>query len=422
MPRRLNEQDTGELHLSLHNCALNHSCVLFKPVKFLQLDIISSCFSSFRVSMSLSCDPGSSQDVASLVYTNTGLPPGATLTNTYVITEQEQPVSIRKYIQDVSIVTPDINIKPGRVHLCCKSCDYKTFHKHALERHVQAVHDKIKFYQCSRCEYRTGHSSALKRHESKVHEKNSQIAYVCDICDYQTVHKSALKRHVANRHEKETQITHACSICDYKTTYEFALQRHYTTVHLKEGVYECGQCEYNTVHKHALDRHVKMVHEKPANLSCVHCDYKSAHKSSLRLHYATVHESKDTYKCDKCGYETLYKTALNRHQSTVTCGLGDNRVMGAATLSSRVSVPSVDLKPPVEDPLDVKHQIMFDAKDQTIVIQSPGISVTGVPGELLPFSLPQLPVRLGQLGELPVRLGEALGDTVHLVREGEVNI
>ena len=382
--------------------------------------------------MSLSCDPGSGQDVASLVYTNTGFPPGAALTNTYVITEQEQPVSIRKYIQDINIVHPaPVSIKPGRVHLCCKSCDYKTFHKHALERHVQAVHDKIKFYQCSRCEYRTGHSSALKRHESKVHEKSSQIAYICDICDYQTVHKSALKRHVANRHEKETQITHACSICDYKTTYEFALQRHYTTVHLKEGVYECGQCEYNTVHKHALDRHVKMVHEKPANLSCVHCDYKSAHKSSLRLHYATVHESKDTYKCDKCGYETLYKTALNRHQSTVTCGLGESRVMGAATLSrnincqsqmSRASVPSVDplkLDPldhlkPVEE-LDVKHQIMFDAKDQTIVIQSPGISVTG---ELLPFSLPGPGVTTVQL---PVRLGEALGDTVHLVKEGEVN-
>merc|ERR1719468_1127226 len=104
--------------------------------------------------------------------------------------------------------------------------------------------------------------------------------------------------------------------------------------------------------------------------------------------------------------------------------------MGAATLDKNINyhnhvahvpVPSsADFKPGEE--LDVKHQIMFDAKDQTIVIQSPGISVTGVPGELLPFSLPQLPVRLGQLGELPVRLGEALGDPMHLVREGEVNI
>ena len=374
--------------------------------------------------MSLSCDPGSGQDVAPLVYTNAVLPPGATLTNTYVIAETDQPVSIRKYIQDINITNPaPVASKSGRVHLCCKTCDYKTFRKHALERHVQAVHDKVKFYQCSRCEYRTGHSSALKRHESKVHEKNLQVAYICDICEYQTVHKSALKRHVANRHEKDTQITHACSICDYKTTYEFALQRHYTTVHLKEGVYECGQCEYNTVHKHALDRHVKMVHEKPANLSCVHCDYKSAHKSSLRLHYATVHESKDTFKCDKCGYETLYKTALNRHQSTVTCGLGDTRVMGAATLDrnincqshvSHVSVPSsADFKPGEE--LDVKHQIMFDSKDQTIVIQSPGISVTG---DILPFSLPGPGVTAVQL---PVRLGEALGDTVQLVRGGQVN-
>ena len=402
--------------------------------------------------MSLAYEPGSGQDLTSLVYTATGLAQEEALatSNTYVIAEQQQPVSIRRYIQEINTGPAPLqtNLKPGRVTLSCKSCDYKTFHKHALDRHVQAVHDKVKFYQCSRCEYRTGHSSALKRHESKVHEKNSQISYICEICDYQTVHKSALKRHVANRHEKDTQIAHACSICDYKTTYEFALQRHYTTVHLKEGVFECGQCEYNTVHKHALDRHVKMVHEKPAHLSCVHCDYKSAHKSALRLHYATVHESKDTYKCDKCGYETLYKTALNRHQSTVMCGQGD-RVMGAATLDrsgqshvtgpvSHVSVPSsVEFKPLVTEELDVKHQILFDAKDQTIVIQgpvtgpSPGrteqpslISVINSP-PLLPFSIPgpgvtavQLPVmREGAQGVDY----QAIGDTVHYDRGGVVN-
>lgn len=218
-----------------------------------------------------------------------------------------------------------------QIKLCCHRCDYKSFHKNALDRHIQAVHDKVKLYECDRCDYKTGHGSALKRHVGKLHEKDSQLIFACEVCDYHTVHKSALKRHVANRHQQASQVRHQCSICEYSTTYEFALERHISTVHLKEGAFECTLCEYNTVHKHALDRHIKMVHEKPAHLACEVCNYKTAHKSALKMHFATAHELKETYKCVKCGYETLYKTALHRHMTTVTCGQGE-KVSGAGSL------------------------------------------------------------------------------------------
>jgi len=205
-------------------------------------------------------------------------------------------------------------------HLSCSQCDYKSFHRSALERHIQAVHDKCKVYECEKCDYKTGHASALKRHQNKIHDKSSQTVFACDECDYTTVHKSALKRHTANRHEKDCQTYHKCSACEYKTTYEFALERHISSVHLKEGSLKCSHCEYVTFHKHALDRHVKTVHEKTPNLSCELCPFKTAQKSALRMHFATVHEDKECFKCTKCGYTTLYKTALQRHQSTVDCG------------------------------------------------------------------------------------------------------
>jgi len=217
------------------------------------------------------------------------------------------------------------------VKLSCHRCEYKSFHRNALDRHIQAVHDKVKLYECDRCDYKTGHGSALKRHIGKLHEKGSQLIFACDICDYHTVHKSALKRHVANRHQTASQVRHQCSVCEYSTTYEFALERHVSTVHLKEGTFNCDMCEYNTVHKHALDRHIKMVHRKPAHLACEACDYKTAHKSALKMHFATAHEQKETFKCGKCGYETLYKTALHRHMTTVQCGQGE-KVCGAGSL------------------------------------------------------------------------------------------
>ena len=290
---------------------------------FADLFEISKSLVTYKMSLAYNTNDG--KDFVTIVYTQDS-----------VIVEPAP--SFRKYIQEIDSTASysGKHVNKEKSTLQCKSCDYKTYHKHALDRHVQAVHDKLKFYQCSRCDYKTSHSSALKRHESKVHERNSQVMYVCEACDYQTIHKSALKRHIANRHQKDTQTVHECSICDYRTTYEFALQRHCSTVHLKEGLYECSLCEYSTVHKHALDRHVRMVHEKPAHLACEHCDFKTAHKSALRMHYATAHEFKDTYKCDKCGYETLYKTALNRHQTTVMCSHEEKATSG--TLDSHNNI------------------------------------------------------------------------------------
>jgi len=286
----------------------------------------------------------------------------------------EPPTQIKKYVDGLmsnvmvtegsSHMSETVHVSTGanmsmvkeRVILACHRCDYKTFHRHALDRHIQAVHDKVKLYQCQRCDYKTGHASALKRHQSKVHDKSMQMIYACEACDYHTIHKSALKRHTANRHQKASQVLHQCSVCEYSTTYEFALERHISTVHLKEGAFECNMCEYNTVHKHALDRHVKMVHEKPPHLSCDMCDYKTAHKSALKMHFATVHEAKDTHKCEKCGYETLYKTALHRHQTTVVCGQGE-KVSGAGSLNKQS-----------QNNMILQHKMQQPAKSEVIEV------------------------------------------------------
>ena len=340
------------------------------PAQFHHAIFIADIMSLPGVTQDLVTDGG----VATIqVYTQNNIDMLHIPTSTQIITEP--PVHIAKYLQDINSQSniqhcEQASITKERTPISCKACDYKTFYKHAFDRHMKTVHDKLKFYQCLKCDYKTSHNSALKRHESKVHDKSSQDLYRCPDCDYTTVHKSAVKRHIANRHQRDNQTLHECSICDYSTTYEFALQRHCTTVHLKEGVYECEMCEYNTVHKHALDRHIRMVHEKPATLSCDQCDYKAAHKSSLRLHLATVHYCKQTYKCDKCGYETLYKTALNRHQSTVVCGQGE-KVTGAAALDRLAQTnvthvimdPADDVKKFTITSKVPKQQVLYESKD-----------------------------------------------------------
>lgn len=226
---------------------------------------------------------------------------------------------------------------------CCDRCGYMSPHKHAIERHTQAVHDRLKLYECSSCAYKTSHGSAFKRHIAKIHNRCVQETFSCDTCDYQTLHKSALKRHQAQKHNRDGLVSYKCSACDYSSTYEFALGRHMSTVHLKQGALGCPLCDYSTVHKQSLERHVKVVHEKVRSHACHLCEYRSAHRAALKMHVATVHDSKEAFRCETCGFETLYKTALARHKSTVTCGSGCKGV-GAGNLMKQEDNSRTTLK------------------------------------------------------------------------------
>ena len=75
--------------------------------------------------------------------------------------------------------------------------DRRTTTKASLNKHVRAVHDKVKAFSCQLCAYKSSSSSCLKNHVNTAHLKQ---VFACDKCDFQTHSVYAIKRHQKLKH------------------------------------------------------------------------------------------------------------------------------------------------------------------------------------------------------------------------------
>jgi len=114
----------------------------------------------------------------------------------------------------------------------CPHCDYQATQKGTLKRHIQSVHDGIK-YPCLHCDYQATQEGSLKRHIQNVHDGiksvHDGIKYPCLHCDYQATEKGTLKRHIQSVHDG---IKYPCPHCDYQATTKGSLKRHIQSKHV----------------------------------------------------------------------------------------------------------------------------------------------------------------------------------------------
>jgi len=71
----------------------------------------------------------------------------------------------------------------------CPHCDYKCNARH-LEKHVRAIHDKIRDQQCPHCEFKCGQSGDLVEHVRSIHDQR------CPKCEFKTSRTDNLTRHL----------------------------------------------------------------------------------------------------------------------------------------------------------------------------------------------------------------------------------
>ncbi|XP_053623366.1 zinc finger protein 468-like [Plodia interpunctella] len=102
----------------------------------------------------------------------------------------------------------------SRSHLppqfACSTCDYVTWHKHDLAKHV-LIHTGNKRYQCEYCTASYYTSSNLSSHIRRFHEKIKR--YPCALCDMRFYDTTKLNRHLDSHNDVkrfECEVCHSC--------------------------------------------------------------------------------------------------------------------------------------------------------------------------------------------------------------------
>ena len=167
----------------------------------------------------------------------------------------------------------------------CELCDAKFSYKCLLNRHIKAVHDKIRDFKCDLCDYTCSDKYHLPQHIKAVHDKIRNIK--CELCSHEFSCSSNLNQHIKQVHDK---------IRDFK----------------------CGNCDYTCFTTSHLNQHIKTVHDKIRDFKCDLCDYTCSDKSSLKIHIKRIHKNIRDFKCENCDYECSSSSDLKKHIQVCT--------------------------------------------------------------------------------------------------------
>ena len=193
------------------------------------------------------------------------------------------------------------NFKETKV---CIECNKTARSYKSLIKHISVHRTKyIKLLFCVDCGYKAENQKELKSHNSDVHETTIEKGEKrsCPLCDYQTEWgKSHLDRHIRAIHDRIKDFK--CPFCEISCSQKGNLRLHIDQVHKNIRKFSCDQCDYKSNFKNDIAKHKKSVHEKTKDIQCKSCSFSTTLNSYLNIHVRTVHgESRKEHLCTHCG-------------------------------------------------------------------------------------------------------------------------
>ena len=141
----------------------------------------------------------------------------------------------------------------------CNDCGALFRGKSLLQRHIIAVHLKLKPYKCDQCRKSFAQKGCLKTHIIGVHQENETLK--CKHCNIKFSTKYVLASHVKKVHLKlKPPKKVVCNECDAHFEHKQHLEYHMNQVHLNIKPYECNFCEEAFFIKGHLKIHLKKYH------------------------------------------------------------------------------------------------------------------------------------------------------------------
>ncbi|KAL0853064.1 hypothetical protein ABMA27_012839 [Loxostege sticticalis] len=139
----------------------------------------------------------------------------------------------------------------------CTICDETFRDYYQKQKHLLAVHgEKQKEYKCNFCSRSFVTSSNLRSHERRNHIKSQ--TYTCDVCDYTSFSKDSLTRHlICHTDEKNFK----CQVCKKTYARKKTLTEH-MRIHNNDRRFPCQYCDRAFIQKCSLKGHMKTHHKK----------------------------------------------------------------------------------------------------------------------------------------------------------------
>lgn len=174
--------------------------------------------------------------------------------------------------------------KHGEKKFMCDLCGVTKNTKASLEIHVRMIHAEEK-YLCDTCSKEYKSKISLKLHILRDHSQTPiDMNIKCNSCDYKTYSRTNLLRHMRNHHDpnhmkpvctecgqnfcdnralRNHMLTHAnttfaCELCDHVCKTKIGLKCH-MTLH-EEWKYKCPVCGLKRRSAHEVRMHCKRIH------------------------------------------------------------------------------------------------------------------------------------------------------------------
>jgi KRAB domain-containing zinc finger protein len=185
------------------------------------------------------------------------------------------------------------------INFFCDNCDFRTFSKMNMKRHLNTIHLKIKAFVCELCpEKKYTSKITLDQHMISKHGKDSD--FVCNCCHRKFPTMSFLRSHMKStcsgspgavrergdpnyyREPLGETDNYRCKLCGLVFVGKGKIAQHYAQRHKHSNA--CTLCSATFNSYSNLRKHIQILHNKIHKYSCTFCSRSFGQKNQLQSH------------------------------------------------------------------------------------------------------------------------------------------
>lgn len=151
-------------------------------------------------------------------------------------------------------------VKLSKTEYVCQICTKSFSHNSNLKRHHHNLHRQKLSASCPTCGKVFSRADYVAQHIKTVHETaNASLSDTqCNLCHKKFSQKCTRDRHIRAVHWKVKPFV--CKFCGMKTAYINDLIKHAANKHLDRSRYECAVCGFKEWNASVLKNHIKAQH------------------------------------------------------------------------------------------------------------------------------------------------------------------